>query len=216
MYKPDFIAGDPKEIVLPEDGFEGYIFDCDGTVADTMSCHYTAWRDSINQQESDFTFEVETFFSLAGMGRKETVDVLNKRYGLNIDADKLAVFKEMRMTSLMSHIRPVESVFRFAKEAAIKGIPISIASGGTRDVVLKTLEIIGAKDLFPVIVCNADVKFGKPAPDIFLLAAEKMRVVPEKCLVFEDSFLGIEAAALAGMKSILIGREHTRFNPNLA
>lgn len=215
MYKPDFIAANPKDIILPEDEFAGYIFDCDGTVADTMSLHYAAWRDALEAAQDTFELDVDTFFSMAGMGLKETVHALNKRYGTNIDAEAFAIDKRIRMKRLMSRIVPIESVFAFAKKVAEDGRAISIASGGTKEVVQETLRIIGASDLFPVVICHEDVKNGKPAPDIFLLAAEKMGVKPKDCIVFEDSLLGIEGAAKAGMKSILIGRELSNFTANL-
>ncbi len=81
---------------------------------------------------------------------------------------------------------------------------LAIASGGARACVQQTLELHGLTPLFPVVVTSEDVAFGKPAPDIFLLAAQRMGVAPERCLVFEDAPLGVEAAKAAGMQVVLV------------
>ena len=79
-----------------------------------------------------------------------------------------------------------------------------MASGGVKKTVIATMNAIGITELFETIVTQDDVKNSKPSPDLFLLAAEEMGVDPTKCLVFEDSQLGIEAAKNAGMKSVLV------------
>jgi HAD superfamily hydrolase (TIGR01509 family) len=81
---------------------------------------------------------------------------------------------------------------------------VAVASGGERQVVLRTLELIGLGQTFPVVVTAEDVERGKPEPDMFLLAAERMGVPPSECVVFEDAVLGLEAARRAGMASVLV------------
>ena len=98
---------------------------------------------------------------------------------------------------------PYLPVVEFARRVAASH-PISVASGGTRDTVSRTMQAIDIFELFPVIVTQEDVDRSKPAPDIFLLAAEKMGVPADRCLVIEDSHLGIQAAEAAGMASVLV------------
>jgi HAD superfamily hydrolase (TIGR01509 family) len=85
-----------------------------------------------------------------------------------------------------------------------------VASGGERNIVLRTLELIGLGDTFSVVVTPEEVKEGKPAPDMFLLAAERMGVPPSECVVFEDSPLGLEAARRAGMTGVLVRTPNVR------
>ena len=105
----------------------------------------------------------------------------------------------------MHAVEPIVEVVAFARSKAGKH-PLSVASGGERGLVLQTLRDIGVADLFPIVVVAADVPRGKPDPDMFLLAAERMGVAPEQCLVFEDSPLGILAAERAGMGGVFIKR----------
>jgi HAD superfamily hydrolase (TIGR01509 family) len=83
-------------------------------------------------------------------------------------------------------------------------IPFAVVSGSPRDSVVRTLETLNIRDLFEVLVCAGEYPRGKPAPDPFLIAAEKLGIAPADCLVFEDADLGIEAATAAGMQSIRI------------
>jgi beta-phosphoglucomutase-like phosphatase (HAD superfamily) len=103
-------------------------------------------------------------------------------------------------------VKPIDEVVAFARERAQAGCPVSVASGGDAPTVARTLQTIGVSGLFPVVVTVEDVAHGKPAPDLFLLAAERMGVAPADCLVFEDSLLGITAAERAGMGAVLVSR----------
>ncbi len=100
------------------------------------------------------------------------------------------------MQAEMKYIKPVVDFARKLHGRA----PLSVASGGPRPVVVRTLELMGIAGLFPVVVTPEDVTHGKPAPDMFLLAAQRMGVAPERCLVFEDAEPGVQAAVAAGMK----------------
>jgi HAD superfamily hydrolase (TIGR01509 family) len=100
-------------------------------------------------------------------------------------------------------VSPIVSVVRLAREAH-KQRPVSVASGSVRLHVERTLDAIGVRELFDVIVTPADVEHGKPAPDMFLLAAKRMQVDPKACLVIEDSELGVVAAERAGMHALYL------------
>ena len=101
-------------------------------------------------------------------------------------------------------VQPIDDVCAFARERAAAGCPVSVASGGDAVTVHRTLRAIGVAELFPIVVTAEEVQRGKPAPDLFLLAAQRMGVRAADCLVFEDSLLGITAAEAAGMGSVLV------------
>jgi HAD superfamily hydrolase (TIGR01509 family) len=105
--------------------------------------------------------------------------------------------------SHLHRIRRNEPLIRFAEEAARRS-SVAVASGGRRHIVQRTLGAAGLEGLFHHVVTMDDVKRGKPAPDLFLLAAERMGVEPRRCIVFEDGILGIEAAQAAGMQAVLL------------
>ena len=187
----------------PEKLYKGYIFDCDGTVAHSMPIHYAAWRQTA--EENGILMTEELFYSLGGVPTTRIVEILNEKFGTNLDPEQVARRKEAVYLENMGDMQPIEEVAAFAREVA-KFAKVSIASGGYLPVVLETLEAIGFKDFFPVVVTTEQVSRGKPFPDIFLEAAQRMGVPPNECLVLEDSPAGIEAAKAAGMDYSLIGK----------
>jgi HAD superfamily hydrolase (TIGR01509 family) len=187
----------------PEKLYKGYIFDCDGTLAHSMPVHYGAWRQAA--EENGVAMSEELFYSLGGVPTTRIVEILNEKFGTSMDPEKVAVRKEEIYVHTMGKTEPIEEVTAFAREVA-KFAKVSVASGGYLPVVEKTLEVIGFKDFFPVIVTTEQVTRGKPFPDIFLEAAKRMGVPANECLVLEDSPAGIEAAKAAGMDYNLIGR----------
>jgi HAD superfamily hydrolase (TIGR01509 family) len=158
------------------------------------------------KQELDEDF----FYSLGGMPTRRVARVFAEHYGLQIDVEKVFHQKEALFLELKSEMKLIEAVVAFARQAAARGRPVSVASGGPRDIVRHTLELMHIRDLFPVVVTPEDVAHGKPAPDMFLLAAAKMGVPPEKCLVFEDAEPGIQAAEAAGMKWVRVESRPSR------
>jgi HAD superfamily hydrolase (TIGR01509 family) len=190
---------------LPSKQYSAFIFDCDGTLADSMPLHQKAWVFALQAHGASFAFTWELFMRRAGMTLEQTVQELNVEFGLKMDP--LAVARDQRRyyEELMHAVEPIEQVVQFARSKAAQH-PLSVASGGERGIVLRTLDKIGVRELFPVVVVAADVKRGKPDPEMFLLAAAKMGVAPESCLVFEDSPSCAEAAERAGMGAVLIRR----------
>jgi HAD superfamily hydrolase (TIGR01509 family) len=187
----------------PEKLYKGYIFDCDGTLAHSMPVHYVAWRQTV--EENGLQMSEELFYSLGGVPTTRIVEILNEKFGANLDPELVAKRKEEVYVENMGDMRPLEEVAAFARKVAKFG-KVSIASGGYLPVVLKTLEAIGFKDFFSVIITTEQVPRGKPFPDMFLEAAKRMDVPPSECLVLEDSPAGIEAAKAAGMDYNLIGK----------
>jgi beta-phosphoglucomutase family hydrolase len=188
---------------IPPGDFAGYIFDCDGTLVDTMPLHYRAWDRAMQQAGLKGTLSEELFYSLGGMPTRKVAAVFAKHYGLTIDVDRVFHQKEELFLEMQSEMRVIKPVVDFARQLHGRR-PMSVASGGPKPVVRKTLELMHLADLFPVVVTPEDVVHGKPAPDMFLLAAQKMGVPPERCLVFEDAEPGIQAAVAAGMQFVRV------------
>ncbi|HTD16546.1 MAG TPA: HAD family phosphatase, partial [Chthoniobacterales bacterium] len=165
--------------------------------------HYAAWRQTA--EENGVAMSEELFYSLGGVPTTRIVEILNEKFGANMDPEQVAKRKEEVYVQNMGETKPIEEVTAFARKV-VTFARVSVASGGYLPVVEKTLEVIGFKDFFPVIVTTEQVNRGKPFPDMFLEAAKRMGVPPNECLVLEDSPAGIEAAKAAGMDYSLIGR----------
>jgi beta-phosphoglucomutase family hydrolase len=181
------------------DCIKGLIFDCDGTLVDSMLMHYLAWKEAmaaVNIQISE-----ERFYSLAGVPTSTIVQTLAKEQNVDCDVQAAAENKERLYLAKIESIQPIHSVIEIVRREKGRR-KLAVASGGWRNVVQKSLAAVGLDGMFDAIVAAGDVKRGKPAPDIFLKAAECLNLKPEDCLVYEDSGLGIEAAIAAGMQVI--------------
>jgi beta-phosphoglucomutase family hydrolase len=186
---------------IPEGDFDGYIFDCDGTLADSMPIHYEAWKAALDEYGADFPEAL--FYELGGTPTVQIVSILNERHGTDMDPVTVAAKKEAIYVEKLTHIQPIEPVVQLAQDFFGKK-PLAVASGGHRAVVTKTLTALGIVEMFDTIVGCEDYENGKPAPDPFLEAARRLAVPPEKCLVFEDTSLGTQAAEAAGMRWVLV------------
>ncbi|MCC6416531.1 MAG: HAD-IA family hydrolase [Opitutaceae bacterium] len=193
------------QLDIPAGDFAGYIFDLDGTLVDTMPLHYAAWRDTLREFGLGRDLSEELFYSLGGVPATQVAELINQYYGTRFDPMAVRTAKEVRCAALLPGAPLIEPVVAFARRVAAAH-QVGVASGGPHEVVRATLAFCGLDHLFPVVVGADDVRHGKPAPDTFLLAAEKMGVPAEQCLVFEDAELGIQAAAAAGMKWVRVPR----------
>jgi HAD superfamily hydrolase (TIGR01509 family) len=201
------IPADSEKITLqiPSRPFAAYIFDCDGTLVDSMPLHYVCWVESLRKNGATYEFTEDEFYHYAGVPEKDTVIILNKQHGVNIDPEAVVALKAGLFLNRIADLQPVRPVAEYAR--ALHGTaPLSVASGSEAPVVRACLHATGLFDLFPVIITPEDVKRGKPSPDMFLLAAERMGVSPGDCLVFEDGRSGLEAAKAAGMEAVFVPR----------
>ena len=190
---------------LPEHPFRAFIFDCDGTLVDSMPLHYLAWVESLAHHAAPFDFTEDLFYSYAGVREQDVVKILNERHGSEIDPDSVAHRKSEIFHRTIPQVQRVEPVASLARQRH-GTLPMAVASGSEEPTVRACLEATGLLHLFDTIVTPKDVKRGKPAPDMFLLAAERMGVEPEHCLVFEDGNSGLKAAKAAGMQAVFIPR----------
>jgi beta-phosphoglucomutase family hydrolase len=189
------------KLEIPAGDFRAYLFDCDGTIADSMPLHYIAWTKVLG--EWSCTFDEELFYSWGGKPTVKIVADLNQMQGLNMPAEAVAAHKESLYYELLPQLKPVPEVLEHI-QAQQGRIPFAVVSGSSRTSVVKSLTAIGLLDRFQVIVGSGDYKNGKPAPDGFLLAASRLGVAPRNCLVFEDTAMGIQAATAAGMASVRV------------
>jgi HAD superfamily hydrolase (TIGR01509 family) len=193
------------QLDIPSGDFAGYIFDLDGTLVDTMPLHYRAWDAAMRHFGLPGKLDEDFFYSLGGIPTPEVATRFSKHYGLPLDPDETTRHKEGLFLALMPEVRRIAPVADFAVRVAGTH-PVAIATGGVREVAIPALTAARLIDVFKIIITPADVApgRGKPAPDMFLLAAERMGVPPEKCLVFEDAEPGIRAATAAGMKIVRV------------
>ena len=185
----------------------GLVFDCDGTIADTMPLHYEAWVAALAEHRVEFPEAM--FYELAGVPTARIIEILNERHGHAMHVQETADRKEELYQQLIPRVVPIEPVVVLVKRYAGR-LPMAVATGGTQAIVRKTLGALGLIDLFQAIVAADDVKHGKPAPDIFLESARRLGVPPADCYAFEDAELGLRSARAAGMTAIDIRPMHGR------
>jgi beta-phosphoglucomutase family hydrolase len=192
-----------SKLVIPPGEFEAFLYDCDGTLADTMAAHIEAWVRELDSKGVRISGDL--IYELAGMPATKTVEIINERYQVNLDPEGIAKAKEERFFDhYMGQIEGITEVCEHLKAMAKIGKKIAVVSGGRTRVVTKTLQILGLDHLVEVVICAEDVKHGKPHPEPFLMAAERLGVSPESCLVFEDADLGIQSAMAAGMQTVRV------------
>lgn len=183
-------------MIKVEPHVKALIFDCDGTLADTLPFHYMAWQETLQPRGKSFSREF--FFETGGMHTAQIVSILNERFGYQLDLQQTTEEKEAHFAKHAADVQPIEPVVAIARQH--KGhLPMAVASGGIKPAINTILEAIGIADFFDTVVTSEDVDRGKPAPDTFLEAARRLKVEPNQCQVFEDSESGLEAARQAGM-----------------
>jgi len=198
------MAFENMKIEFPTKEYEGYIFDCDGTLADSMALHLKAWQQAFREHGASFEYTWDIFVSLAGVGHEDTVRKMNARFGDKLDPVAVTHSKEACYALSVDQVQPITPVADYARALAAKGAKIAVASGGPRWMVSRTLRAIGMETLFQAVVTQDDIIKSKPDPEIFLKAAEWIGADPKKCVVFEDSHLGIAGAKAGGMDWVLI------------
>jgi HAD superfamily hydrolase (TIGR01509 family) len=189
------------KLKIPEGAFRAYLFDCDGTIADSMPLHYIAWKKALG--EWGCVFEEELFYKWGGKPVHEIITTLNQIHGLEMPVQLVTERKEALYYEQLPHLKAVPEVLEQI-EAQHGLIPIAVVSGSSRESVVNSLTALGLLDKFDVIVGAEDYERSKPAPDAFLIAAARLGMPPEDCLVFEDTALGIQAATAAGMASVRV------------
>lgn len=189
---------------------KAFIFDLDGVIVDTAKYHYLAWRELAIQLGFDFTMEQNE--RLKGVSRVRSLEILLDIGKIQLEEDeKTTYLKEkneqyLQYIAKMDHTEILPGIDDLLHYLKLNKVPFSLGSASKNArLILETLDLI---DLFDAIVDGNDVSTAKPDPEVFLIAAQKLGVQPEDCIVIEDAQAGIEAANKAGMTSIGIGDAH--------
>lgn len=184
---------------------KGLIFDCDGTLANTMPLHWRAWQ--LVTQRHNLHFPVDRFYALGGVPSRDILKMLAKEQGRSFDHIAVAHEKEEAYLPLMAEVEPIHAVVEIAREHHGK-IPLAVASGGTQKIICQVLDHLKIRNLFDAVVTCEMVKNQKPAPDIFLEAARRIGVDPKFCRAYEDTELGLTSIRAAGMEAVDVRQWH--------
>jgi HAD superfamily hydrolase (TIGR01509 family) len=198
-------------LLIPPGDFRAYLFDCDGTIVDSMPLHYLAWKQTLAEWNCDF--DEQLFYAWGGRPVADIIASLNAQHGLHMPVAEVARIKEGRYHEQLHLLQPIPEVVEQI-HVQYGRIPFAVVSGSRRNSVLGSLTALNLLDKFETLVCAEDYINGKPAPDGFLLAAERLGVEPKHCLVFEDTDFGIQAATAAGMAWVRVPQSHERAEKN--
>ena len=176
--------------------YDAILFDCDGTLADTMPAHYRAWLAVTAGHGLDF--DEDRFYAFAGRPTRDIAATLARDAGIEIDVDAAALLKEESFLEQLDDVRPIDPVIAVVRRSQGR-IPMAVVTGGYQRVCRRILERVGIADAFATIVASEDTTRHKPEPEPFLEAARRLGARADRCVVWEDSDLGIEAARRAGM-----------------
>jgi HAD superfamily hydrolase (TIGR01509 family) len=193
------------QLDIPAGDFAGYIFDLDGTLVHTMPLHYLAWDAAMRHHGLAEVLSEDLFYSLGGVPTVRVAELIGAHYGLSLDPHAVEITKERLFLEKLDTVEHIAPVVEFARRVSSTH-PVAIATGGMPEIAAVAIAAAGLTEIFQIVVTPRDVApgRGKPEPDMFLLAAEKMGVPPEKCLVFEDAEPGIRAALAAGMQVVRV------------
>ena len=178
---------------------KGLVFDCDGTLADTMPLHWHAWQ--MVTQRHKLYFPEDRFYATGGIPSRDILKLLAQEQGRSLDHIAVAHEKEEVYLPLLTQVEPVHVVLEIARANHGK-VPMAVASGGTQRIIGMVLDHLKIGHLFDAIVTSEMVKNQKPAPDIFLEAARRIGVDPKFCRGYEDTDLGLQAIRAAGMEAV--------------
>lgn len=175
---------------------KGLIFDCDGTLVDSMPLHMKSWEYAIHKFNAHYDYHF--FFSKRGMKETDIIKIYNSQFNVCLNEEELLKSKHEYFMNNIHEIKPIKNVVDIVEN--YKNIfPMAVVSGGTKKIVYEELRIIGILPYFEAILTADDLIKPKPAPDMFLEASRMINVPTMYCQVFEDGDLGIEAANKAGM-----------------
>jgi HAD superfamily hydrolase (TIGR01509 family) len=174
----------------------------DGVISDTQNLHAQVEHELLGKFGIDISPE-EITEKYAGAKTKDFIDELLNKAGKDHDMDQIMKNKWFRMEELAGgSIKSIHGSIELIKEFYNHGFSLAVASASDIEYVKEVLTSLGVIDYFEAVIGGDMVKKGKPDPEIFLLAASKIGINPEDCLVIEDGHAGMEAAARAGMKCI--------------
>lgn len=188
--------------------YKGIIFDMDGTLVDSMGAHLEAWKATCTH--FGYPFDSDYIYGLGGVPTYQTAIILNEKYGYKGDPKDVAEYKmaaRARMDFVPSLIEETFAIFSHYRQS----MKIAVGTGADRNHAEKLLSHHGLLNQLDALVTSSDVENGKPSADTFLSAAQQMGLTPQQCVVFEDTDIGQQAAANAGMDCILVVKGKVQF-----
>lgn len=184
---------------LPE-GYSGLIFDCDGTLVDSMPFHLHAWQTVLKRHHLEFPEKL--FYEWAGIPTEDIILQLAADQGRKVNSAEIAKERDAYFHSIPSdQLRPVQAVLEIARYYRGK-LPMAVATGSTFESASTSLRAIGIFDWFEGVFSSKDVGKPKPEPDVFLAAANHIQIDPKHCVAFEDADAGLQSARAAGMLAV--------------
>lgn len=189
------------------------IFDHDGTLVDSEKRHYRIWRDVLSGFGVDFA-EADYAKNYSGYPTRHNARTLVECYQLAIDPEALFRLKEEKINSLLAgesfDLMPgVKEIIAACRDW---GLSLAIASGARRNEVANTLDVHDFNDMFETVACSQDVAHPKPAPDVYLLALDRLGLAAEECVAVEDSYSGLQSAKAAGLRCIVVPNAYSAFH----
>lgn len=186
--------------------YDALLFDCDGTLADTMPAHYRAWLHVTGAH--GIAFDENRFYGLGGRPTRDILATLAREAGLELDLEHGVKEKEAAFLAQLDRVAAIDPVIDVVRRSRGR-VPMAVVTGGYRAVCTRILAHVGIADAFDALVASEDTTLHKPEPEPFLEAARRLGARPQRCVVWEDSDLGIEAARRAGMEWVDVRSFHT-------
>ena len=197
---------------IPDHPFRAFLFDCDGTIADSMPLHFIAWNRALARFNCPFPEDL--FYAWGGLPVAQIIETLNTEHGLNMPVSEIEQEKEQMYLDALPHLQAIPEVLEHIHQSHGR-IPFAVVSGSRRASVEASLVTLGISDRFDTLVCAGDYSRAKPDPEPFLLAAQRLNVAPADCLVFEDAEPGIQSAIAAGMQYVRVPNPKERAQATL-
>lgn len=192
---------------------QAVILDLDGLMVDTEPLHQRAFNTLLKRHHIDYQFETEEYGRcFVGIPVIYNADYLIQRFDLRGTPQEIIVEREGIYEGLISdpkNLVAMHGVFNLLDDLQARGLPLAVASGSPRNQVLMILRGLGIIEKFGAIVAGDDVAKTKPAPDVYLRAAEKIGIAPTHCVALEDSATGVTAAKAAGLRAIAVPNQYT-------
>ena len=192
---------------MSKNKLEAVIWDMDGVIADTIEYHHQAWKEEFARKGIEYT--EEHFLRFFGQ-RNDTI--IKDALGADISPEEMAAINNAKQANFRrrigSDIRPLPGAVELIKSLHKRGIRQAIASSATPENIAVIIRALGIESCFQAIAFGSEVPEGKPSPQIYLLAAERLGVKPAGCVVFEDAVAGVAGAKSAGMKCIAVTNSH--------
>jgi HAD superfamily hydrolase (TIGR01509 family) len=205
------MIADARGKTIAAGAIQAVIFDLDGILVDSEWLSFVEWQKLARQHGG--TLEDSVFPELVGTTAEETAALVMRHAGVGFDVpESCAAIWRLVTERLKREIEPLPGSPELVRSLVRRGYPLAIASNSLSDYIENALEGLGMAAYFPVWASRDQVAEGKPAPDVYLLAADRLGIAPERCLAIEDSRVGVQAAAAAGMRVVAVPGERDHRN----